>query len=76
MIDVLLDTFYLALLFGIGFASGGVYAQFRSRQQTARDSVLMIKPPRQFFDEDGRSDFRPELRELAERRRQQREATR
>lgn len=32
------------------------------------DPALIIKPPRLFVDADGRSDFRPELRERAKER--------
>jgi hypothetical protein len=75
MVDILMTGVYALILFGVGFAFGGVYVQVRKRHQAELDSVLMIKPPRQYQDDDGRSDFRPELRERAERRRAQ-EATR
>ena len=76
MVDILMAGVYVAILFGVGFAAGGVYVQARKRHQAEADSVLMIKPPRRYLDDDGRSDFRPELRERAERRRAQEAATR
>jgi hypothetical protein len=66
----LFDLFILIAIFGSGFLVGHTYAQLRERRHYESDSVLMIKPPRVFVDEDGRSDFRPELREAADRRRQ------
>lgn len=55
------------------FALGllGVWLCFR-RQRQHGDEVLLIKPPRRFVDADGRSDFRPELRERAASRRGER----
>jgi hypothetical protein len=42
---------------------------WRARRQTTEDPALIIKPPRRYVDADGRSDFRPELRDATMARR-------
>jgi len=59
---------YVALLGVSLFAVLRVLA-WRKVHRQRTDATLVIHPPRRFVDADGRSDFRPELREATEARR-------
>ena len=62
------DVLLIACAFAAGFAVVRVLAWRKVHRQRS-DDALVIHPPRRFVDADGRSDFRPELREATERRR-------
>lgn len=59
MIPALLFVIALALVCGALAFIGAVLAKRQQRD----DVTLLIKPPRPYVDKDGRSDYRPELRE-------------
>jgi hypothetical protein len=62
---------FVAFVLGCGVGLGllGVWLAVREQRRN-RDEVLLIKKPRPYVDPDGRSDFRPELREVAAAKRE------
>lgn len=61
MTTLILVSLFLVIVFvlAVTIALAGI----RLRRDQSDDAVLVIKPPRPYVDADGRSDFRPELRE-------------
>jgi hypothetical protein len=59
---------YVLVPLALGWVTSLLIPRWRVRHLPP-DPALTIKPPRRYVDADGRSDFRPELREATAARR-------